>query len=382
MRAGPYLTRPRPAPADRARAPWPDPVIDITNFLPDTDNTFPVCITPAEVIFVGAPQHHRADLVTRGNADQGAQPCSLRHVTALLAPGQGSQAPGMFTPWLELDGAREKLARWSERTGLDLIRLGTEADAETIQDTAVAQPLIVALSLLAFRELRGIPADAPVAGHSVGELAAAAMAGVLSDDDAVALAAVRGAEMAKACAAEPTSMAAVMLGDPDEVVAWLGEHGLAAANRNGAGQIVASGAADAIARIVAEPLPGTKVRQLKVAGAFHTEYMASAEAALREHAASITPNDPTRPLLSNADGAVVSSGAEYLDRLVKQVTRPVRWDLTMDGLVSLGVTTTVELPPAGTLTGLVKRQLKGVVTKTVALKAPADLATLAEATGQ
>lgn len=288
----------------------------------------------------------------------------------------------MFAPWLEIDGTRDKLARWSDRTGLDLARLGTEADAEAIQDTAVAQPLIVALSLLAFRELKGLPAHTPVAGHSVGELAAAAVAGVLSDEDAVALAAVRGAEMAKACAAEPTSMAAVMLGEPEEVVTWLAEQGLAAANRNGAGQIVASGAAEKIARIVAEPLPGTKIRQLKVAGAFHTEYMAPAEAALREHAASITPHDPTRPLLSNTDGAVVSSGAEYLERLVKQVTRPVRWDLTMAGLVSLGVTATIELPPAGTLTGLVKRQLKGVVTETVALKTPAGLASIAEATGQ
>ncbi|TVT30084.1 ACP S-malonyltransferase [Amycolatopsis rhizosphaerae] len=299
------------------------------------------------------------------------------HVTALLAPGQGSQAPGMFTPWLELDGTREKLERWSERAGLDLIGLGTEADAETIQDTAITQPLIVALSLLAYEEIQarqGVPQDAPVAGHSVGELAAAAIAGVLSAEDAVTLAAVRGAEMAKACALEPTSMAAVMLGEPEQVVDWLAGHGLTAANRNGAGQIVASGAADAIERIVAEPLEGTKVRQLKVAGAFHTSYMAPAEEALRRHAASITPADPVRPLLSNADGKVVTSGTEYLDRLVAQVTRPVRWDLTMDGLVALGVTTTVELPPAGTLTGLVKRQLKGTVTTTIALKTPAELA--------
>ncbi|TNC22376.1 ACP S-malonyltransferase [Amycolatopsis alkalitolerans] len=279
----------------------------------------------------------------------------------------------MLSPWLERDGTREKLRSWSERAGLDLVHLGTEADADTIQDTAIAQPLIVALSLLAFEELKDVPPGAPVAGHSVGELAAAAIAGVLSAEDAVALAAVRGAEMAKACAAEPTSMAAVMLGEPEQVVAWLAGNGLTAANRNGAGQIVASGAAAAIERIVAEPLEGTKVRALKVAGAFHTEYMAPAEDALRQHAASITPADPARPLLSNADGAVVTSGAEYLERLVKQVTRPVRWDLTMDGLVGLGVTSTVELPPAGTLTGLVKRQLKGTVTTTVALKTPADL---------
>ncbi|WP_158893876.1 ACP S-malonyltransferase [Amycolatopsis anabasis] len=304
------------------------------------------------------------------------------YVTAVLAPGQGSQAPGMLSPWLELDGARDRVRSWSDRTGLDLIHLGTEADAERIQDTAIAQPLIVALSLLAYDELRErieLPADAPVAGHSVGELAAAAIAGVLSAEDAVTLAAVRGAEMAKACAAEPTSMAAVMLGEPERVVAWLADYGLAAANQNGAGQIVASGAADAIAQIVAEPLEGTKVRALKVAGAFHTGYMAPAEEALRKHAAGITPADPNRPLLSNADGTVVTSGAEYLDRLVQQVTRPVRWDLTMDGLVSLGVTRTVELAPAGTLTGLVKRQLKGVVTSTIALKTPADLAKLEDA---
>ncbi len=284
----------------------------------------------------------------------------------------------MLTPWLELDGARDRVAQWSENTGLDLVRLGTEGSAEEIQDTAVAQPLIVAASLLAFEYLpASVTADAPVAGHSVGELAAAAIAGVLSADDAVALAAVRGAEMAAACAAEPTSMAAVMLGEPDDVVAWLHENGLEAANRNGAGQIVASGAADAIERIVAEPLAGTKVRALKVAGAFHTKYMASAEEALRTHAGKLAPSDPTRPLLSNADGGVVTSGEEYLSRLVSQVTRPVRWDLTMQGLAALGVDRTIELPPAGTLTGLVKRELKGTVTTPFAVKTPAHLEELA-----
>ncbi|WP_081481216.1 ACP S-malonyltransferase [Saccharomonospora azurea] len=298
--------------------------------------------------------------------------------SALLCPGQGSQQPGMLTPWLELAGARDRLAQWSETSNLDLVRLGTEASAEEIQDTAVAQPLIVATSLLAYEYLPStVPSDGPVAGHSVGELAAAAIAGVLPAGDAVALAAVRGAEMAAACAAEPTSMAAVMLGDPDEVVAWLHEHDLEAANRNGAGQIVASGSTDAIERIVAEPRAGTKVRRLKVAGAFHTRYMAAAEEALRAHAGKLTPSDPTRPLLSNADGRVVTSGAQYLDRLVSQVTRPVRWDLTMRELAELGVDRTVELPPAGTLTGLVKRELKGTVTTPFAVKTPAHLEELA-----
>ncbi|WP_084789522.1 ACP S-malonyltransferase [Saccharomonospora iraqiensis] len=298
--------------------------------------------------------------------------------TALLCPGQGSQTPGMLSAWLELDGAEERIRHWSARCGLDLLRLGTEADADEIQDTAVTQPLIVATSLLAFEYLPpAVRSDGPVAGHSIGELAAAAIAGVLSAEDAVALAAVRGAEMAKACAAEPTSMAAVMLGDPEKVVAWLHEQGLEAANRNGAGQIVASGSAEAVERIVAEPLDGTKVRPLKVAGAFHTPYMAPAEQALRAHAAELTTADPVRGLLSNADGAVVTDGAEYLDRLVRQVTRPVRWDLTMEGLRSLGVERTVELPPAGTLTGLVRRELKDVVTGPVAVKTPDTLGDLA-----
>lgn len=301
-------------------------------------------------------------------------------MTAVLAPGQGSQAPGMLAPWLELDGARDRVASWSERTGLDLLRLGTEADADEIQDTAITQPLIVALSLLSYDAVqrRGeLRVDSPVAGHSVGELAAAAIAGVLEADDAVGLAAVRGAEMAKACALENTGMAAVMLGDPDDVVAWLAEHGLDAANRNGAGQIVASGSADAIAAIVAKPLEGTKVRELKVAGAFHTAYMEPARHALETYAAEIATKDPVRPLLSNADGAVVTTGAEYLGRLVRQVTSPVRWDLTMDTLAKLGTKSTVELAPAGTLTGLVKRQLKGTVEQAVALKTPADLDKLA-----
>ncbi|MFD6794573.1 MULTISPECIES: ACP S-malonyltransferase [Prauserella salsuginis group] len=292
---------------------------------------------------------------------------------ALLCPGQGAQSPGMLNDWLELDGARRRLQEWSERTGLDLVHLGTEAGAEEIRDTAITQPLTVAASLLAAEYLPETPSDAPVAGHSVGELAAAAIAGVFPAEEAVALAAARGAAMAKACALEPTSMAAVMLGDPDEVVAWLADHDLAAANRNGAGQIVASGSAEAIEAIVAEPMAGTKVRPLQVAGAFHTRYMAPAEETLREHVASLSPADPTRPLLSNADGAVVTDGAEYLDRLVAQVTKPVRWDLTMRGLTGLGVTATAELPPAGTLSGLVRRELKGTVTSTVALKKPGDI---------
>jgi [acyl-carrier-protein] S-malonyltransferase len=296
-------------------------------------------------------------------------------VLALLAPGQGSQSPGMLTPWLALDGADDTVARWSELTGLDLARLGTTADADEIKDTAITQPLVVALALLAFAELErrvSLPADTVVAGHSVGELAAAAMAGVLTADDAVALAAVRGREMAAACALEPTGMAAVMGGDPDEVITWLADFDLTPANRNGAGQIVAAGRLNALDKIAAaEERPASKVIKLKVAGAFHTHFMAPAKEAMRERARDVVAADAVRPLLSNADGEVVRDGGEILARLVDQVTRPVRWDACMATLAATGVHALAELPPAGTLTGLAKRQLKG--TPAVALKIPDDL---------
>jgi [acyl-carrier-protein] S-malonyltransferase len=285
----------------------------------------------------------------------------------------------MFAPWLELDGARERVATWSELTGLDLVELGTNADADAIKDTAITQPLVVALALLAFEELTSrheLPADVVMAGHSVGELAAAAMAGVLSADDAVALAAVRGREMAAACDLAPTGMAAVMGGEPEQVVEWLAEFDLSPANRNGAGQIVAAGAADAIDKMVdSKPDFVKKIIKLKVAGAFHTHYMEPAREALRDKAAGVATADPAHTLLSNADGEVVASGAEMLDRLVAQVTRPVRWDSCMATMAARGVDALAELPPAGALTGLARRELTGV---TIAgLKKPEDLAKVA-----
>lgn len=306
-------------------------------------------------------------------------------VIALLAPGQGSQAPGMLAPWLELDGVAELVAGWSEATGLDLARLGSTADADEIKDTAITQPLIVALTLVAFRELQRrvpVPASAPVAGHSIGELAASAIAGVLSMDDAVALAAVRGRAMADACALEPTGMAAVMGGEAEELLARLDEYGLVPANRNGAGQTIAAGSLTALQKLADERPAGTKVVMLKVAGAFHTHYMDPARETLREEVAGVATADPNRPLLSNADGSVVTSGSEMLGRLVAQVTLPVRWDLCMDTLARSGVTTTIELAPGGALTGLVKRQLKDVVTKPIAIKTPADLDKAVEAVQQ
>lgn len=285
----------------------------------------------------------------------------------------------MLSPWLELPGAADRLATWSQISGLDLARLGTTATAEEITDTAVTQPLVVAATLLAFEELtkRGVPATAEtiVAGHSVGEIAAYAIAGVISADDAVKLAATRGAEMAKACAVEPTGMSAVLGGDEAEVLARLESLDLVPANRNAAGQIVAAGAIAALEKLAEDPPAKARVRQLATAGAFHTHYMASALDGYAAAAASVTTAEPTATLLSNADGQPVASAADAMEKLVSQLTKPVRWDLctaTMrdrfQGAERAGI---VEFPPAGTLVGIAKRELKGTPTR--AVKAPADL---------
>ncbi|MEV1144627.1 acyltransferase domain-containing protein [Micromonospora sp. NPDC049799] len=292
---------------------------------------------------------------------------------AVLSPGQGSQKPGFLTPWLDLPGAEARLRWWSALAGVDLVHLGTVADADEIKDTARTQPLLVAAALLAAEHLPMY--DVPLtAGHSVGELGAAALAGVLPAEAAITLAGVRGREMAAACALEPTGMAAVLGGEPDEVLAAIEAHGLYPANRNGAGQIVAAGALDGLDKLAAEPPARARITRLKVAGAFHTPYMAPAETALAGVAAGITPTDPTRILLSNLDGSAVNHGREMLQRLVRQVTAPVRWDLCMRTLADLGVTGVIELPPAGTLAGLVKRELKSTgVPEIVTLNTPDDL---------
>ncbi|MFI5896440.1 ACP S-malonyltransferase [Actinoplanes sp. NPDC051513] len=292
---------------------------------------------------------------------------------ALLSPGQGSQKPGFLTPWLDLPGSEARLREWSALCGVDLLHLGTAADADEIKDTARTQPLLVATALLAAEHL-ALEEVGVAAGHSVGELGAAALAGVFSADTAVTLAGVRGREMAAACALEPTGMSAVLGGDPDEVVATIERHGLYPANRNGAGQIVAAGSLDGLAKFAAEPPAKARVIALQVAGAFHTPYMKPAETALGAFAADVTVTDPARTLLSNLDGAAVAQGGEMLQRLVRQVTAPVRWDLCMRTLKELGVTGVVELPPAGTLAGLIKRELKGDgAPEIVTLNTPDDL---------
>ena len=293
---------------------------------------------------------------------------------AIVCPGQGSQTPGFLAPWLELPAFRARLESLSDVAGLDLVAHGTTSDAETIKDTAVAQPLIVASGLAAAAVvLPDGPAGtaAVTAGHSVGEITAAAFAGVLSDHDAMVFVRERGTGMAAASALTPTGMSAVLGGDPTEVAEALARHGLTAANANGAGQTVAAGTLEQLAALAADPPAKARVIPLQVAGAFHTRHMSPAVDALESLSADFDVSDPGVTLLSNADGRPVTSGTDALTRLVRQVSSPVRWDLCMQTMVELGVTALVELAPAGTLVGLAKRAMPGVAT--LAVKTPDDL---------
>ncbi|MEW2163907.1 ACP S-malonyltransferase [Streptomyces sp. NPDC007084] len=289
----------------------------------------------------------------------------------LVAPGQGAQTPGFLTPWLELPGAADRVAAWSDAIGLDLAHYGTQADADAIRDTAVAQPLLVAAGLLSAAALGDVRPGA-VAGHSVGEITAAAFAGVLDDTAALTLVRRRGLAMADAAAITETGMSALLGGDPETTVPHLEKLGLTPANVNGAGQIVAAGTLEQLAALEADKPEGVRrVVALKVAGAFHTEHMAPAVEALAKAARDLTPADPRVPYVSNRDGRTVATGAEVVERLVGQVANPVRWDLCMETFKELGATALIEVCPGGTLTGLAKRALPGVTT--LALKTPDDL---------
>ncbi|MEU8467478.1 ACP S-malonyltransferase [Streptomyces sp. NPDC029006] len=292
----------------------------------------------------------------------------------LVAPGQGAQTPGFLTPWLDLPGAADRVAAWSDALGLDLAHYGTQADADAIRDTAVAQPLLVAAGILSAAALGDMSEIAPgaVAGHSVGEITAAVFAGILDDTAALGLVRTRGLAMADAAAVTETGMAALLGGDPEVTLPHLEKLGLTPANINGAGQIVAAGTLEQLAALAEDKPEGVrKVVPLKVAGAFHTRHMAPAVETLAKAAADLTPADPRVAYVSNKDGRAVATGAEVLERLVGQVANPVRWDLCMETFKELGVTALIEVCPGGTLTGLAKRALPGVAT--LALKTPDDL---------
>ena len=289
---------------------------------------------------------------------------------ALIAPGQGSQTPGMLLPWIADPSKAELLRHWSDAIDLDLLHLGTTADADEIRDTANAQPLIVAAGLLSAGALDLHGNFSFVAGHSVGEITAAALAGVFTPVDALRLVRVRGLEMAKAAAASPSGMSAVLGGDREVVLAAIAEAGLVAANDNGGGQIVAAGDLEALANLAPE---GARVRALQVAGAFHTPFMSPAVSAFSDFASTIAASDPVVGVLSNRDGEVLRSGSEIIERIVSQVANPVRWDLCMSTMQASGVTRALEIAPAGTLVGLLKRAVASI--ETYALKSPDDLAT-------
>jgi [acyl-carrier-protein] S-malonyltransferase len=284
-------------------------------------------------------------------------------VLAIVAPGQGAQTPGFLTAWLTEQTFSDRLDALSGVADLDLRHYGTEADADTIRDTAVAQPLLVIAGLLAAEQLFPAGGYGPAgvaAGHSVGEITASAGVGVLTAEDAMVFVRERGRAMAEAAAATPTSMTAVIGGKVEEVLAAIEAQGLTAANNNGSGQIVAAGTVEQLAALAEHPPARARLIPLSVAGAFHTVHMAPAVERLAELAGSLSTHDPNTRLLSNADGQVVSDGAEALRRLVGQVASPVRWDQCMATMAELGITGLLELPPAGTLTGIAKRNLKGV----------------------
>jgi [acyl-carrier-protein] S-malonyltransferase len=293
---------------------------------------------------------------------------------ALLAPGQGSQTPGFLAPWLEDAKAAELIGNWSQVIGIDLKRLGTVADADEIRDTANAQPLLVAGGLIGAGQLFGekLLNVSYVAGHSVGEITACVFAGALDQVSAMKLVATRGAQMAIAAKGSNTGMSAVLGGERDVVIAAINAAGLTAANENGAGQIVAAGSLTALAALAENPPEGSRVRALAVSGAFHTSTMVPAVSHLATLAASLHATDPMIPFISNKDGAVIESGREILDRIVGQIAGPVRWDLCMETMAKCGVTGVIEVPPAGTLVGLVKRAQSEI--QTFALKGPEDLA--------
>ena len=298
---------------------------------------------------------------------------------AILCPGQGSQAPGMLNPWMELPAFRESFEAQAAISGIDLISHGTVSDADTIRNTAIAQPLIVASSVASFSALLSVAGadsadqlnNAGFAGHSVGEVAAAVLSGVLTPEQGISFVTKRGAAMAEAAAIESTSMAAVIGGEQATVEQTLRSYDLYPANYNGGGQIVAAGRVTDIEKLVADAPAGMRVVPIQVAGAFHTKFMQPAVSKLAEYASTLTVTDPHSTLWTNAGGRIVTNGREYLSLLVEQVSNPVRWDLCMTSMIEAGVTAVIELAPAGTLTGLAKRSMPGI--ELLAVKTPENL---------
>jgi [acyl-carrier-protein] S-malonyltransferase len=305
-------------------------------------------------------------------------------VISIACPGQGSQTPGFFEPWLEIPTFKEQIERSSEILGIDLVYFGTAADQDEIRDTKIAQPLIVAAGIASYAVLKerlgSELAVAATAGHSVGEITSAYVAGIFDDETALRFVQKRGNEMARASSLAESSMAAVVGGEQEGVLADLAARGLAAANYNGAGQIVAAGSKELIVELVANAPTGTRVIQLQVAGAFHTTFMESARAPLAEYSKVLEAKDPNILIWTNRDGSSVAEGNKFVDLLVNQVSNPVRWDKTMDSMIDAGVSLMIELLPGGALSGIAKRSMPNTVA--IPVKTPADLDKVAEALGK
>jgi [acyl-carrier-protein] S-malonyltransferase len=292
-----------------------------------------------------------------------------------VTPGQGSQTSGMYSPWITDQTNNEIVKKYSDLIDLDLFHYGTVASQPEITATNIAQPLLTALAFMSFNRLN-IKSNENIiySGHSVGEFSAACLAGFYSDETAMKLVSVRGKAMAEAAASNSaTGMSAVLGGDKAEIIKHIEQFDLVPANVNSSGQIVASGLLTNLEKLSANPPASTKVRKLDVAGAFHSQFMKSAESELEDEFAQVELTKPTCSFISNKDGQTITESTQLKSRLISQITSPVRWDLCQAKMVELGVTGMLELAPAGVLTGIAKREMPGV--ELFAIKSPEDIDT-------
>ena len=290
-----------------------------------------------------------------------------------MTPGQGSQTSGMYSNWITDTANKELIAKYSNLIDLDLFHYGTSASQAEITATNIAQPLLTALAFMSFGKLKvNSNTNIVYSGHSVGELSAASLAGFYSDETAMKLVNVRGKAMAEAAASNSaTGMSAVLGGDKAEVIKHIEQFDLVPANVNSNGQIVASGLLTNLEKLSANPPASTKVRKLEVAGAFHSQFMKSAESELEKEFTQGEITDSNSSFISNKDGQIVKDSYELKNRLITQITSPVRWDLCQAKMIELGVTGMLELAPAGVLTGIAKREMPGV--ELFAIKSPEDI---------
>ena len=290
-----------------------------------------------------------------------------------MTPGQGSQTSGMYSTWITDTANKELIAKYSELIDLDLFHYGTSATQAEITATNIAQPLLTALAFMSFSKLEvNSNSNIIYSGHSVGEFSAASLAGFYYDKTAMKLVNVRGKAMAEAAASNnATGMSAVLGGDKAEVIRHIEQFDLVPANVNSNGQIVASGLLSNLEKLSENPPASTKVRKLEVAGAFHSQFMKSAESELEKEFAQVEVTDSNSSFISNKDGQIIKDSSELKNRLITQITSPVRWDLCQAKMIELGVTGMLELAPAGVLTGIAKREMPGV--ELFAIKSPEDI---------